>query len=556
MSTEAPKGDISVRKADDDDLEAELDDEKVEHPSDVIGGFGPFQRRIFFYLMLIYIVAPLNNVNIVFIAPKADFYCVDTDPVTGLQVNLTNSCKIGNATDAPLCKVFDHDRSFHKRTLVNEFDLVCDRAWYGSLSQTMHQFGYAVSGIVLGVISDKKGRFFCAKLAIALEIIAGFGQALSPNIYCYFITRFMIGIAAYGRFLNGYVLVAEWVGPKIRGKMSAVYDLGWCVGKIIMPAVYYLIPDYYIVQLGTSSLELILFVGYVFMVKESPRWQLTNGKFKEADKTLKAAALQKGVYSESEIDDRLKKLKEFTMKEQEVLKQQKLDKPSIFDIWKDRQLLKTSVILYYTWFTMAFVGYGAFLNISNLGGSLHLNVFFSGLSDVASNGFLYYFIRHTDRRKLIQRGIAVNACCLLGLLACSFHDSLIPGRILFFNLSGIVSWLAYGTAYVYTTEFFPTQMRQTAIGVCSLFARIGSMTAPFIKELTLATHLTVPFSLFTILSIANVITWHWLPNTTDIQLPDSILQSKKVDVEAELVLRRTSRIASLKTGDVIQLKEK
>ena len=557
MSSRDAKSTEPLNDTKPEDVEADLDEDKVEHPSDVIGGFGPLQKTIVIYLIVTYLVAPFNNSHIVFTAPNSDFYCVDIDPTTGLQVNLTNSCTIGNSTDAPPCKVFDHDRSFHKRTLVNEFDLVCDKAWYGSLSQTMHQLGYAVSGILLGVISDRKGRFYCAKLAIALEIIAGFGQAFSPNIYFYFVTRFFIGIAAYGRFLNGYVLVAEWVGPKIRGKMSAVYEIGWFFGKILLPGVYYLIPDYYAVQLGVTTAEIALFVGYIFVVKESPRWQLTHGKFKEAGKTLKTAALQKGVYSETEIDDRIRRLKDFTIKEHEVLKQQNLDKPSIFDIWKDPKLLRTSLILYYSWFSMSFVGYGSYLNIGNLGGSLHLNVLFASFSSAISNGLLYYFIRHTDRRKLMQYGILTKALFLLGLLACSFHDSLIPGRILFFNLSFVVSWLAYGTVYVYTTEFFPTQMRQTAIGVCSLFSRFGSMTAPFIKELTLATHLSVPFTLFIFLSLTNVITWHWLPNTTDIQLPDSILQSKKVEEEAEQVIRRNSRIASLKPGDpAVELKQR
>lgn len=535
-------------------VEAKLAKDKIEHPSDVIGAFGPLQRSIFLYLCLIYIVAPLNNNHIVFTAPNTDFYCVDVDPVSGLRVNLTNACNIGNTTDAPPCKVFEHDRSFHKRTLVNQFDLVCDRAWYASLSQTFHQLGYAVSGILLGYISDKHGRFYCAKISIGLEILSGFGQAFSPNIYWYFLTRFCIGVAAYGRFLNGYVLIAEWVGPKIRGKMSAVYDLGWCAGKLLLPFLYYFIPDYYYVQLGVSTTEIFLFIGYIFVIKESPRWQLTHGKFDKAGKTLRAAALQAGVHTEVQIDERIKKLREFTIKEQDQLKQQKLDKPSMLDIWKDPKLLRISLILYYSWFSMSLVGGGLYHNIGNIGGSLHLNVIFYAFSNIGSNACLYYLIRKTDRRKLVQGACAVEVATILGLLACSFHDSMIPVRILFYNLQAVVAWLAYGTIYVFTTEFFPTQMRQTSIGVCSIFSRMGSTIAPFIKELTIATHLSVPFILFAFLSITNVITWQWLPNTTDIELPDSILQSKKVEEEEAARSRRTSRTASFNPGEATELK--
>ena len=505
------------------------------------------QRTIIIWLIICYIVAPFNNNHIVFTAPNADFYCIDTNPTTTFPVNLTNSCKIGNQSDSPVCTKFNHDRLFHKRTLVNTFDLVCDKAWYPSFAQSMHQFGYAVSGILLGIISDRYGRAFCAKVAIALEIVAGFGQAFSPNIYFYWFTRFLIGIAAYGRFLNGYVLVAEWVGPKIRGKMSAVYEIGWFSGKVFLPWAYYYIPDYVYVQTAVSTLEIFLFLGYIFLVKESPRWQLTNGQYKRAAKTLKTAALQKGKYSEEEIDRRIKKLHEFTQREHDLLKLQNLDKPSVFDIWKDPKLLKTSLILYFSWFSIALTIYGAYLNIGNIGGSLHLNVFLNSFAICASNVLLYIFIRIVERKNLVQWGIMLMFASLSGMFACSFHDSLIPGRILFFNLSAITGWFSYVIIYIFATEFYPTTTRQTALGICSLFARIGSMSAPFIKELTLATHLGVPVALFTVLSIVNALLWFLLPNTTDIELPDTIIQTKKVEEEAEVVRsRRTSRITSLK----------
>ena len=95
------------------------EDEIIEHPSDVIGGFGPMQRTIIIWLIVCFMVAPFNNHHIVFTAPKADFYCVDTDPRTNLQVNLTNSCKIGNQSDSPVCTKFGCSVSIGPYTLYN-----------------------------------------------------------------------------------------------------------------------------------------------------------------------------------------------------------------------------------------------------------------------------------------------------------------------------------------------------------------------------------------------------------------------------------------------------
>lgn len=41
---------------------------------------------------------------------------------------------------------------------------------------------------------------------VIIEIFSGFGQALAPNVYVFLISRFVLGIAAYGRFLTGNLL--------------------------------------------------------------------------------------------------------------------------------------------------------------------------------------------------------------------------------------------------------------------------------------------------------------------------------------------------------------
>ena len=516
-------------------------DEHIEHPSDVIGDWGPTQKRIVFYLILIYIVAPFSNTHVIYTAPsKVDFYCVDIDPVTNASVYLKNSCTIGNFTDAPKCQRFEHDRSFHKRTLVNTFDLVCDKAWFPSFAQSVHQMGYAVSGVVLGIISDARGRFFAAKIAIVLEIVAGFCQAFAPSIYLYCFARFFVGLAAYGRYLNGYILISEWVGPKLRGKLaSAVYDFGWFVGGNLMLAAFYFYPDYVAVEATTRIVEIFLFIGYIFVVKESPRWLLTHGKWDEARKLLKSAAVETAKFKEHEIDRRIQALEEYTLKEQE--KEQK-DKASVFDIWKDPKLLKTSVIFYFSWFSFAFIGYASGHNIGQLGVNVYAIQLFGKLVGIPNMIFMYWVISRFERKTLGRTSLYVMAVCLFGSLMCSFYPSLWIPMLGFGHVWHTMRNIAFNTAYVMSTEFFPTNMRQTSMGICSVFARMGSIVAPFVKELTLATSLWVSFAMFFGLTLITATLWLFLPETMDIQLPDNITQSKIVEEEgARVKARRGSR---------------
>ena len=40
---------------------------------------------------------------------------------------------------------------------------------------------------------------------------------------------------------------------------------------------------------------------------------------------------------------------------------------------------------------------------------------------------------------------------------------------------------AFSLIYVYTAELFPTEVRSTALGLCSMMARIGGIAAPQVR---------------------------------------------------------------------------
>jgi hypothetical protein len=161
-------------------------DEDVKHPSHVIGDWGPVQQKIFIVITLIYMIAPFQNLSIVFTAPKMDFTCIVKDPLTGKEISEKNVCFIQLPQPPPIlnesrhpeleipCEEYEYDsKGVFKRTIVDAFDLVCDKSWLPSMTQSLHQVGYAISGILFGIVSDRYGRFFCARIAIILEILAG-----------------------------------------------------------------------------------------------------------------------------------------------------------------------------------------------------------------------------------------------------------------------------------------------------------------------------------------------------------------------------------------------
>ncbi|GFR32348.1 organic cation transporter protein [Trichonephila clavata] len=96
-----------------------------------------------------------QNMSITFLAPNMNFKCVQPQGSNSTDI-FNNQCEViqNNSTAAP-CTRWEYDTSETSRTIVSEWDLVCDREWLISLAKSVFMFGYLLSVIIFGFISDK-----------------------------------------------------------------------------------------------------------------------------------------------------------------------------------------------------------------------------------------------------------------------------------------------------------------------------------------------------------------------------------------------------------------
>jgi len=74
--------------------------------------------------------------------------------------------------------------------LLIQFDLVCDRSYLASLTQTAYMSGYVLAGL-LSFLSDKFGRRKIILYSYTINAIGCLSCAFSINIYQYIISRFI-----------------------------------------------------------------------------------------------------------------------------------------------------------------------------------------------------------------------------------------------------------------------------------------------------------------------------------------------------------------------------
>ena len=80
----------------------------------------------------------------------------------------------------------------------------------------------------------------------------------------------------------------------------------------------------------------------------------------------------------------------------------------------------------------------------------------------------------------------------------------------------------FALAYLYTAELFPTPVRNVAVGGASTFARIGSMSAPYIVDILGSMSAGIPALIFGVFSVLAGGLSMMLPETLNKTLPETV----------------------------------
>jgi len=126
--------------------------------------------------------------------------------------------------------------------------------------------------------------------------------------------------------------------------------------------------------------------------------------------------------------------------------------------------------------------------------------------------------------------IAGGICCCLVALVTSLTNK--EGWAVALSVAiGIVGKflisMTFAIAYLYTAELFPTKVRNLAVGLASTFARIGSISAPYIVDLLGSIHAGIPVVIFGLCSFAAGVTSLMLPETLNRKMPESVAEVER-----------------------------
>ncbi|XP_059057476.1 organic cation transporter-like protein isoform X2 [Achroia grisella] len=462
-------------------------DERKDVVVRITGSFGKYQFWICVLIFMNKFPVAFHQMAIIFLSPKTSYLCTDT--------NTNNTCPCSNPS---------YDNTVFTSTMVTEWDLICGKKWLTSFTQTLFQLGTLVGSIVFGMASDRFGRRTPLLVAVVLQVTMGIGAAFMPEYWTFTLVRFLIGASVGGTMVVGFVVVMEYVGTKYRDIVSALYQVPFNIGHMLLPVFSYFFRDYRTFQLSIS-IPTIALLCYFFFLSNTPRWLIAVKRTEDAIHTLERVARVNGRPTEhirTEVENF-----------QKAAENTQLKKGSLVDLVRTPNLRKNILAMSFNWLTCSYCFYGVSQYVGQLSGNIFLNVAASASVTLIGTLFSIPLLKLFGRRTLVIVFNFVCACCLLILPILGEGI----GTVICASIGVVASFIVFVVVYLYCSELFPTVVRNAAVGFSSMMARVGSMIAPFVIGLGDVAVWLPPLG-FAILPLIAGCTTFLLPETKNCQL--------------------------------------
>eukprot|EP01023_Acetabularia_acetabulum_P001493 TRINITY_DN1058_c0_g1_i9.p1 TRINITY_DN1058_c0_g1~~TRINITY_DN1058_c0_g1_i9.p1 ORF type:complete len:520 (-),score=59.84 TRINITY_DN1058_c0_g1_i9:923-2482(-) len=473
--------------------------------SSSIGEFGSGQQALFTIAASAWIPAALQTLVMVFTSEDPVhlnlWNCTDPSdaPCTALKSNPNNEI-VTHALCDPMRAIKWHYTN-KQWSIISDLNLLCYPESV-SFSSSAFFVGFLIGAGVFGQIADSRGRKFAMLLACSVAFVFGVLNSLAFNYWSYIFLRAMTGVGVAGVGLVSFVISTEPLGNSYRGFAGIMSQCFFALGQIFLAFFAYIIPNWRFLNLITAASS-GLYILFLPLLLESPRWLLVQGKTTEATEVLqKIAKMNKMQMPVGQLSG---------------LQQSQGDsKNKISDVLNHPKLRSRFTILLYSWTVVSACYFGISLSLGSLKGSQYLIFFYMALAELISYFLASYTVERVGRNPTLSWNFIIGgvACVATGIATQSM-------QVIYslFGKFGIA--IAFNTLFVYTTELFPTVVRSGTLGVMSLGARIGGIFAPQIVALGHVMGESTPFLIFGMTTILAGFLLMMLPETVGQPLPDT-----------------------------------
>ncbi|XP_068521582.1 solute carrier family 22 member 6-A-like isoform X1 [Anas acuta] len=423
---------------------------------------------------------------------------------------------------------WDYDLSIYVATIVNEWDLVCSYRQLRQMAQSIYMAGVLVGALVLGGLSDKFGRKAMLMWSYLQLGVMGTCTAFAPNYASYCVFRFAGGMALSGFGLSIACLVVEWIPTPYRAVTVAITGFAYTLGQILLAGLAYAVPHWRWLQL-TVSLPFFVFLFYSWWLAESARWLVLSGKAERAVKVLQRVA---------RINKKKEEGEKITV--ENLRSNMKEELAGLKSSYTISDLVRTPVIrhiffcLSIVWFSISFSYYGLAMDLQNFGVSIYLIQVIFGAVDFPAKVVVTVSLSYIGRRVSLMVALFFAGLVIIANIFVPTELQTVRTALAVIG-KGCLS-ASFNCVFLYTTELYPTPIRQTGLGFGSTMARVGGIVAPLVKMMD-EYYPFLPPAVYGVAPIVAAVAAGFLPETLNAPLPDTI-----EEVESRAKQKKTANL--------------
>jgi len=412
---------------------------------------------------------------------------------------------------------WEYDIENYHRTVVSDFDWVCEQAWVPSFSQAIFFVGAIPGTLGFGYISDNYGRIPATIAANLLAMISGLATTLVSGHITYIIARLFMGFSYNMFFSVPYILTLEYVDES---KRTLVGNLGLAVfltiSGVYQPWLIKYVRDWRIFSWIIFG-QMIIVLAVPWVMPESSRWLQSRGKAERAVEVMKKIAkINKKEVSEEEYDFFR------SLCEKEAAAQAEGRKAGFTDLFKHHNIRKITILTVILFMIISCVFDASVRNVENLDFSIYISFMVSTGLELPSDLLCLVGLTYLGRR--------YSACLSLGLsglfmlLAIPFRGNMAVSA--FCSMAGRF-WATYAmnTGFQFTVEVMPTCLRGQGTALANIMSMVAQIASPYIVY-SATIDPDLPFYLMGLLGMLGALPGLFLPETAGTNLPDTLEEAK------------------------------
>lgn len=271
--------------------------------------------------------------------------------------------------------------------------------------------------------------------------------------------EFITSMCSANIYMVVFILGMELVGVNKRVLGGAIIPLIFAIGQVMLGFIAMHIINYRRL-LQVIYLPTIAVLTYIWLIPESVRWLMSKGQNKKALKIIhKAAKTNQVVLSHSTLESL------YEVSYSSVMNDRK-NTDSYVQAFRSKILIIRFLSCCFCWLANGFVFFGISIHAVSLAGNKYVNFMLISLAEVPAIIITYFSMQNCGRKWSLALAMFVSA--IVCIAAEFVYDYSPVWRLILFGIGKCSSTIAITVLFVYTTEIFPTNYRQSFMSICEL----------------------------------------------------------------------------------------